>query len=237
MKFRTPHCGLLLFCIIYEVVQGDIGDVHIVLKHWLVKCLTGSNSLQTNYAQLLQCTESSGYVCSRFHKPLGNLHKTEMGGVCGVISPGQLIRSYVWDITVHSQFSLIINFTHFHLPLTKGCNRAYVVMKIPGVPLEMVRKSKYNNAPTEPLYCGYRVPWSQSFPQSHASITFFTEQKLSKGYNFVLTFEAFDAKLPSVGLVHSGEHYYTYGDYNFTMAFLTRNTFLASSKLNSRFTF
>ena len=69
MKFWPHHSCFLLLLSAYIAVQADIGNVHIALKYHFHKCLTISNTLQTNVAQLLQCIKSSLYHCLLFREP------------------------------------------------------------------------------------------------------------------------------------------------------------------------
>ena len=216
------HSWLFLFLTAYFAVQADIGNVHIALKYHVHKCLTISNTLQTNVAQLLQCIESSLYNCLLFHEPRGKPHMTQTKGVCGVYNPGQLIKSYTWNIKVHAKFSLSISFLHFHLPVTVNCHNAHVILKVPRASSQMrAPEGLLGKLRKEMRYCGHTLPWNQSFPASHASAIFFTKKSLHVGYTFVITFEAFDVNLPSVGLVHMR----MLQNMNiYTMVLLVRNT-------------
>ena len=198
-KMSWPHHSwLLLFLTAYFAVQADIGNVHIALKYHVHKCLTIGNALQTNVAQLLQCIDPSLYNCLLFHEPRLKPYMTQINGVCGVYNPGQLLKSYAWNIKVHAKFSLTLNFLHFHLPGPLNCHNARVILQIPRAPSQFkapARRQAFQ-------YCGHALPWNQSFPTSHASVIFFTKKSLHVGYTFVITYEAFDVNLPSVGLVH-----------------------------------
>ena len=167
--------------------------MHIVLKYQLQKCSKRQQSIQSAFSQLLQCIEASVYRCVFLHEPLGREYITEVKGACGVINQGQQLRPYTWTISVHSKYSLSINFLHFHLPALVSprhltCEHIAVLLRAPGYP--------------ERRYCGYRMPWTNSISHPYANIIFFKEQELLKGYYFVITFEAFDISLPSVGIIH-----------------------------------
>ena len=71
------------------------------------------------------------------------------------------------------------------------------------------------------MYCGHQMPWSHSFRESHATVTFDTAWGMAKGYYFVMTFEAFDIMLKSVGYIHRGESLYNRDNYNWIL--LERN--------------
>ena len=55
-------------------------------------------------------------------------------------------------------------------------------------------------------YCGHRMPWFISFPHSQAKVLCSDEYNTPRGFHFVMTFQAFDSKLPSVSLVQLTEH-------------------------------
>ena len=131
MKFRIYHSSLLFFLVLHSIAQADIGNVHVALKYNLQKCLTISNSVQQNFAHLLQCIKSSLYRCLLFHKPLMKNVNTNINRVCGVINSGQLLRHYEWKITVHPKLYLSINFTHFHLPVSKLCEQTFLSLRVP----------------------------------------------------------------------------------------------------------
>ena len=124
-----------------------------------------------------------------------------MNGACGVINSGQELKPYVWNIAVHPQFSLSINFLHFHLPISQFCLQTYLDIKVPGLSEDIIPKLGLK-------YCGHQMPWIHSFQESHATATFDTEWLLAKGYYFVMTFESFDVMLKSVGLIYRCESWY-----------------------------
>ena len=198
------HYSFLMLLVFFSpciLVWADLGEVNTALKYHLEKCLTRGISLQTNVAHLLQCIESSVYHCLLFHDPMGIQYITEMNGICGVINPGQLLTQYIWNIHVHSKFNLSIDFLHFHLPLSQDCKHTHASLKFPGRRYERLLLQI-----SAKQYCGHRKPWNLSFPRSHVSIMFFTEQPLAKCYFIVVTFEAFDINLPSVGFAHKVEY-------------------------------
>ena len=81
------------------------------------------------------------------------------------------------------------------------------------------------------------MPWNDSFRQSHAYAKYFTEQDLAIGYYFVLTFEAFDVYLPSVGFVHKSDHSYKMYNYNYNRISLERNIAFSPFMTEFRVTF
>ena len=213
IKFRITG-PLLIFLMTYAFVQANIGKVHIVLKYQLEQCIEVKYSLKTNFAHLTQCLKKHIYECLQFHKPIGKQYVTQMNAACGVINSGQQLKPYVWNITVHPQFSLSINFLHFHLPLSSFCEQNYLFIKVPELKVQMF--PHFHGASGNGLkYCGHRMPRSHSFQKSHATATFYTAWGLAKGYCFVMTFEAFDIMLKSVGFVHRGRALHNMGVYYF----------------------
>ena len=202
MKFSIYHACLLFFLVSYSVVRADIGRVHVALEHKLQTCLITSNSAQGNFAHLLQCIESSLYRCVLFHEPLTKYVNTNIYRVCGVVNSGHHLKPYVWKINVHPEFNLTLNFLHFRLSLALNCVQAYLTIIVPGSPSYMYPKSSLGR------YCGYRMPWSFYYMESQATVILFTKWKLAHRYYFVMTFEAFDNRLPSLGYIHRDERLY-----------------------------
>ena len=69
------------------------------------------------------------------------------------------------------------------------------------------------------------MPWHVSRSQSNATITFYTEHELRKG-DLVITFEAFDINLQSVGVTLENVHRYGYASAHFhrySSVLITRN--------------
>ena len=196
--FRISSFWILLCVMTFVVVQADIGVVHITLKYHLQWCLSMSRSMHAALAHLLHCITSSVYQCLLFQEPSEIYTPIETRGICGVINSGQGLKPYQWYLTVHSKFSISIDFLYFHLPCSLHCRQTYVLID---VPLLFVYEMWSNFK-----YCGHRVPWNLSFPQSQVNVKFSTEQELERGFYFVMTFEAFDIRLPSVGYVHVSEH-------------------------------
>ena len=50
------------------------------------------------------------------------------------------------------------------------------------------------------------IPWNISFPQSQATVKYITETSIPTGFHFVMTFQTFDIKLPSIYLVQWNEY-------------------------------
>ena len=188
--------------------------MHVALKYKLQKSLTISSSAQGNFAHLLQCIESSLYHCLLFHEPLRKYLNTNINRICGVVNSGKHLKPYAWKINVHPKFSLNINFLHFRLSISIGCGQAYLKIDALGA-------RPYMYPRVYGKYCGSRMPWSLHFLQFQATVKVFTGWGLAKGYYLVMTFGAFDIKLPSLGFIHKGQRLYK--SYNYNWMSLERN--------------
>ena len=155
-----------------------------------------SSSLLSAIAQLLSCSKSSVFRCLLFHEPNAR-HQEVTELCCGVINSGQTIKPDTWHITVHDQYSLYIDFLHFHLPRSPRC-KSVATVSIKSIST-ISEQSVYT-------YCGRRMPWFISFPHSQANVLCSDEYNTPRGFHFVMTFQAFDSKLPSVSLVQLNEH-------------------------------
>ena len=111
---------LWTFVLNYMLVQADIGDVNVGFRFQVDQCLCRTNSLRGCLVQQTLCLESSIFRCLRFHEPLKSYH-AEIGSLCGVVNTGRQLMSRTWHITVHSEFSLHLEFIHFHLPAAPNC--------------------------------------------------------------------------------------------------------------------
>ena len=111
---------LLIFIVNYMLVQAEIGDVNFGLRYKVSQCLYKSNSLHGCLSQQTLCLKSSIFRCLQFHRPIENSY-LEKGTLCGVINTGRQLMAHMWHITVHSRFSLQLEFLHFHLPATPHC--------------------------------------------------------------------------------------------------------------------
>ena len=69
---------------------------------------------------------------------------TNINRVCGVVNSGQQLKPYEWKITVHPAFTLSINFTHFHLPISKACEQTYLFLHVPGKELTRVSEGVWS---------------------------------------------------------------------------------------------
>ena len=199
-KRSIYYSCVLLSIMICVVVQADIGDVHDAVKTKLQQCLSSSSSssskaLRHSLLTVLVCVESSVYRCLLFLNPTLETPYTEIRDICGVINTGQLLKPTTWEISVPSKFSLYLNFLHFQLPSQDLCQYAYLYI------LARNNHGKY----VKFKYCGYRIPWYISFLGSSVMLKLSVNQKQQKGYNFFVTYEAFDVKLSSVGLVQRNE--------------------------------
>ena len=210
MKHRIHYSYFLLF-VTCSVILADIGDVHSVLKYQLQKCSSVRKSVAAAFSELLLCIEASVYQCLLFHEPEYReymysafldrvIWHTQMMGACGVINPGQQLTSHTWIIDVHPKYSLNINFLHFRLPSHPSCRMIAVYLEVLG---DSHRIHPQQNDIVE-AYCGYRMPWSRSFFQSRGAVGLYNPLKLVLGKHnyFVITFDAFDANLTTVGTMH-----------------------------------
>ena len=185
---------LWTFIVNYMLVQAEIGDVHVGLHEQIYKCVCNSNGLHECLNQQTLCLRSSIFRCLRFHEPLKSYH-SHIGTLCGVINTGRQLTSHIWDITVHSTFSVHIEFIHFHLPATPHC--ASGTRAIVGITY---------------TYCGHRMPWNISIPLPHATVECNTEYYTPRGFHFVMIFQAFDRQQPSVASIQQRYEYDNYFD-------------------------
>ena len=193
---------LLIFIVNYMLVQTEIGDANAGLHHQVSQCMCNSSSLRDCLTQQFLCLKSSIFRCLQFHKPLTN-HYLERGTLCGVINTGRQLTAHTWHITVHYGFSLQLEFLNFHLPSTIHC--------VPGTTVSV------NTIDINHKYCGHRMPWNIAFPQSHATVKSITEYHTPRGFYFVMIYQAFDSKLPSVTLTQWTEYELEYtDDFEFT---------------------
>ena len=177
-------------------VQADIGEVSQILQYQLHWCQNKSSSLFSGIAQLLSCLKSSLFRCLLFHEPNAR-HQEVTELCCGVINSGHQIKPNTWQITVHNQYGLYIDFLHFHLPNSPRC------ISVATVSIKSISTLSKQSMHT---YCGHRIPWFISFPHSQAKVLCSDEYNTPIGFHFVMTFQAFDSKLPSVSLVQLTEH-------------------------------
>ena len=152
--------------------------------------------MQSCILQHLLCFESSISRCLLFHEPHES-HALEIRTLCGVINTGQQLMSQTWYIIVPSHFSLYINFKHFLLPSSPYCKFE---------PTVSVETTAYNSKQILYTYCGHRMPWYLSFPQSYATVNCNVKYNPPKGFHFVLTFQAFDIAVASVALKRLTEY-------------------------------
>ena len=187
-----PLWILTLFVLIAQV-QADIGTVQIAFHYRLQKCLGVVHSLQHSLYHHFSCLKSPLYRCLLFHEPQRPQY-IEMRIFCGVVSTGHQLRPQTWNIAVPSVFSLYVDFHHFYFPSSTRCTAS------PHLILEAAKS-------TQLAYCGHRMPWTVSFPQSHVTVTCRNcGDDVANGYHFVLTFEAFDSQVNSVGLTQWNAH-------------------------------
>ena len=171
------------FIVNYMLVQADIGDVNLGLRYHAYKCLCNSDSLHECLTQQTLCLKSSVFRCLRFHEPLRRYY-SEIGTLCGVINTGRQLTPQTWHIIVHSKFSIHFEFVHFHLPVSPHCAS--------GTRVSVDTTIKVYT------YCGYRRPWYISFKKSGATVKCNSEYQTPTGFHFVMIFQAFDIKSPSV---------------------------------------
>ena len=196
MWIRNHLCLIWTVCVMCIFVQADIGEVSESLQNQLYWCLNKSNSLRSGIAQLLSCLKSSVFRCLLFHEP--NARQQEVTELCcGVINSDQQIQPFKWHITVHNQYGLYTDFLHFHLPNSPRC------ISVATVSIKSINTLSEQSMHT---YCGHRTPWFISFPHSQAKVFCNDEYNTPRGFHFVMTFQAFDHKLPSVSLVQLNEH-------------------------------
>ena len=193
---RNHLCLMWTVCVMCIFVQADIGEVSKTLENQLYRCLNKSTSLLSGTAQLLPCLKSSVFRCLLFHEPNAR-HQEVTELCCGVVNSGQQIHPFKWHITVHHQYSLYIDFLHFHLPHSPRC-KSVATMSI-----KFISTTSEQSTHT---YCGHSMPWFISFPHSQAKVFCSDEYNTPRGFHFVMTFQAFDHKLPSVSLVQLNEH-------------------------------
>ena len=194
VKIQIYLIGLI--CVRCIFVQADIGDVNSGLQYQLYQCLDGSSSMLGSIAWQQSCLQSSVLRCLLFHEPHIR-HYEEIELFCGVINSGQQIKTYTWYITLHNEYSLFIDFLHFHLPNSPHCKSVATLS---------VTSMKTISEQSTYTYCGHRTPWHISFPQSHAIVQCKDDNITPKGFHFVFTFQAFDIKVPSTTLVQWNEH-------------------------------
>ena len=196
MDTRIHQCLIWTFAVSRMLIHADIGCVHVGLRYQLQQCLCNSPSFHNCLAQQLWCIKSSLLRCLMFHDPRADPH-TEIRPFCGVINTGKQLISYTWNISVPSMFSLYINFLHFNLPMSPNCEF--------GTKVSVMVTNNYSEQ-TMYTFCGHRVPWDFSFLQSQVTLMCDTENTTPKGFHFVMTFQAFDIMLPSIGLIQLNEY-------------------------------
>ena len=204
------HQYLLWTCIVNLMpVQAEIGDVNVGLRYQVSQCLCNSPSLYSCLTQQTLCLKSSIFQCLQFHKPRQSYH-AELGTLCGVINTGRQLMSHTWHIAVHSEFRLHLEFVHFHLPATPHCASGTRVT--------------VHTTHTIYTYCGHRMPWNMSFPQSHATVNCNTDYHIPTGFYFVMIYQAFDTDLPSVTFTrwHDYVFHHDYKDSYHYYYYLTR---------------
>ena len=163
----------------------------------VIKCMLISNmNCNIASAQVIPCavhSDNTGYVfqCLLFHDIREESHVIQKH-VCGVINTGLLLKSHTWHLTVPQKLSLYIDFHHFHLPSAPFCKGGTVVHVKP-------------SAQTKHTYCGHRMPWHLSFLHSQATVQCRANDNRPNRFHFVMTFQAFDASLPSVVLMERHE--------------------------------
>ena len=193
---RNHLCLIWIVSVMCIFVQADIGEVSKILHNQLYWCQNKSSSLFSGIAQLLSCLKSSLFRCLLFHEP-NTRHQEVTELCCGVINSGHQMKANTWHITVHNQYGLYIDFLHFHLPNSPRCiSVATVSIKSTGTLSEQSMHT----------YCGHRMPWFISFRHSQAKVLCSDEYNTPRGFHFVMTFQAFDSKLPSVSLVQLTDH-------------------------------
>ena len=190
MMDNQIHQHLLwTFILNYMLVQAEIGDVYDGLRYQMYNCLCDHSSLHECLTQQTSCLRSSIFRCLRFHEPLKDYH-SEIGTLCGVINTGRQLTSHTWHIIIRSEFSLHLEFVHFHLPATPHCASGTRVIVNPKDTVYMY------------TYCGHRMPWDISFQRSHAFVTSSTESYTPRGFHFVMIFQAFDIKFSLPTFAH-----------------------------------
>ena len=194
---RNHLCLIWMVCVMCIFVQADIGELRKKLHNQLYWCQNKSSSLLSGIAQLLSCLTSSVFRCLLFHEPNAR-HQEVTELCCGVINSGHQIKPNTWHIAVHNQYGLYIDFLHFHLPNSPRC-MSVATVSIKSVSTLLSEQSMHT-------YCGHRMPWFISFPHSQAKVLCSDEYNTPRGFHFVMTFQAFDSKLPSVSLVQLTEH-------------------------------
>ena len=187
IRSHQYHLFFIVTIVICALGQADIGAVNIGLQYQLQQCINGSSSLLHGLLQHQSCFKSSLLRCLLHHDPAKEQYvSTEP--LCGVINSGLQPITHVWHIAVPSQYSLLIDFLHFHLPASPQCKSvASVLLK------HATDRRTYT-------YCGYRVPWNISFPQSYVIVQCIDDYNTPKGFHFVITFQAFDIGSTSVTL-------------------------------------
>ena len=157
MERRIDHYFMWAIVVNCLLVHADIGGVNVGLRYQLHRCVCKSSSLQNCLIQQHSCLKSSLLQCLLFHEPLADFH-VEMRRLCGVINTGRHLMSHTWYIAVSSTFSLYIDFLHFYLPMSPNCKHG-------------TRVRLQTAESTIRTYCGRRVPWYLSFPQSYAILS------------------------------------------------------------------
>ena len=198
MAIGYLHCLIRIFIIPCILVQADIGDVNAGLQYQLQQCFSGSTSLLHGIIQQFSCLKSDLFRCL-LHHDRNNRQYVALKIICGVLNSGQQLISHTWHIIVPSQYSLYVDFLHFHLPASPHCKSVAAVSVI---------HTKRNYKPDQLIYtyCGYRMPWYISFPQSFVKVQCIDEYNTPNGFHFVMTFQAFDIESTSVALSQWNEH-------------------------------
>ena len=158
MAIGNLHCLIRIFIIPCILVQADIGDVNAGLQYQVQQCFSGRTSLLHGIIQQFSCLKSDLFGCL-LHHDRNNRQYVALKMICGVLNSGQQLISHTWYIIVPSQYSLYVDFLHFHLPASPHCKSVAAVSVIH-------TKSNYKPDQLIYTYCGYRMPWYISFPQS-----------------------------------------------------------------------
>ena len=195
MAIGNLHCLIRIFIVPCILVQADIGDVNAGLQYQLQQCFSGSTSLLHGIIQQFACLKSDPFRCLLHHDP-NNRQYVALKMMCGVLNSGQQLISYTWHITVPSKYGLYVDFLHFHLPASPHCKSVAAVS---------VLHAKSISDQLIYTYCGYRMPWYISFPQSFVRVQCINEYNTPKGFHFVMTFQAFDIESTSVALTQWNE--------------------------------